>query len=191
MPCPSFPFKLQHNCPPSLWHLIICSASLLPSASSWLGRTTASSGCSTGRRAEEWPWRPGGRAASLGLCCGPGGFTPAASGAAETSAWIVWTSPKRSCTWPGTHQRTSSPSRPPTTCIYSRIESTPTCRRSDGRRPTLLLLTDTDNIRKCLWTSGSTVSGDWVKSQAALSTCCDEWRSLTQILTVGKMTADC
>lgn len=107
--CPSFPFKLQHNCPSSWWHLIICSTFLLSSASSWPGRTTASSGCSTGRRAEVWPWRPGGKAASLGPCCGPGEFTPAASGGAETLAWIVWTLPKRSCTWPGTHQRISSP----------------------------------------------------------------------------------
>nr|CCQ43637.1 alternative protein PPP2R2C [Homo sapiens] len=37
-----------------------------------------------------------------------------------TSVWTAWTSPRRSCTRPGTRLRTSLPSPPPTTCTSSR-----------------------------------------------------------------------
>lgn len=76
-----------------------------PLAWSWRVPTTASSGCSIGRRGEVWRWRPGGRAASLGLCWGLGACIPVVNVVEATWAWTAWTSPRKSCTWRGTRRR--------------------------------------------------------------------------------------
>lgn len=84
---------------------ISLSSSILSSASSWQGHTTASSGCLTGRQAGGWPWKLGEKVASLGLCCGPGECILVASVAVEMWALIAWTSQRKSCTWLGIRLR--------------------------------------------------------------------------------------
>lgn len=95
----------------------------------WPAHITTSSGCSIAATDGTWHWRRPVKTASPCRSWSPARCAQAANAKRMKSAWIVWTSIRRSCTLPGIPRTTSLRWQRPTTSTYSRIKWT-NCRVS-------------------------------------------------------------